>query len=132
VRLAPQVPMVQEFSASAVGSARVYTTLDRYCVSRDTDQKNTTCKSLLPLRWLHVEGLITHNARVVWTRRAGRFVDSGLRTKEERVAFVVARLGINRPFLDSHLEKPPDLDDVRFMDFTRAERESRHADRRPW
>ena len=83
-------------------------------------------------RWFPVEGLITHNARVVYIPKDGGFVDSGQRTKERRGAFVVTGLRINQPIPDSRFEKPPDLDKVRVMDFTRGEPESRPVDRRPW
>jgi RNA polymerase sigma factor (sigma-70 family) len=79
-------------------------------------------------RWFPVEGLITHNAREVYTLKAGELADTGLRTKERRGAFVVTGLRINQPIPDPRFEKPPDLDKVRVMDFTQGERGSRPVD----
>ncbi len=76
-------------------------------------------------RWFPVEGLITHNAREVLVPKAGGFIDTGLRTKERRGAFVVTGLRINQPIPDSRFEMPPHMDDVRVQDFTGGERGAR-------
>jgi hypothetical protein len=39
-----QIPMAHEVSSIAGAGDRVDTTLDRCCVSRDSDQKTSTCK----------------------------------------------------------------------------------------
>jgi hypothetical protein len=83
-------------------------------------------------RWFPVKGPITHNTREVWIPKAGGVVDTRLRTKERRGAFVVTGLRINQPIPDSRFEKPPDLDKVCVIDFIRGERESRPVDRRSW
>ena len=41
-----QIPMAHGVSSVARDGDRVDTTLDRCCVSRDTDQKTSTCKTV--------------------------------------------------------------------------------------